>query len=204
MSSSFHFGVVSVPDGACGSWAIETFNISEQEASFHNLRCLMNRRFAQEIRPGTYRRLRHAQRGTVMSNTPMEVETHQEAFHAATGHVLINGLGMGMILEAVLTKPEVTAVRVVEVDADVLALVGPHFSKDSRVTLVHADARTYRPERGVRFDFVWHDIWDDINLGNLPEMKQLTRKYARRSTAQGVWSRSLLASEPRRRAQPRF
>lgn len=188
----FTFGAVSIPDGQRGPWAIETFNVSRMEAEFHNLRCMMNRRRTSEIRPGTYRRLRHASRGTVMSNTPMEVRTHRIAFAKATGSVLINGLGMGMILEAVLSKPDVTAVRVIELDADVLALVGPHFAHDPRVTLVHADARTYTPARGERFDFVWHDIWDDISADNLPEMKYLTRRYARRAAAQGSWSRDLV------------
>lgn len=192
-------GTVSIPDGSVGPWSIETFTISEAEAKMHNLRCLYQRERAHMVDAGTYRRLRHRQRGVVMSNTPMEVLTNREAFAGARGRVLINGLGMGMLLEAILRKPEVTFVRVVELDADVIALTGPHFAHDPRVQIVHADARTYRPARGERFDFVWHDIWDDISGDNLAEMTALRRRYGKRAEAQGTWSHAMAKEQLKRR-----
>jgi hypothetical protein len=188
----FVFGSLSVPDGRVGPWAIETFDLSEAEASLHNLRCMMNRRRLEVTEPGTYRRLIHDRRGVVMSNTPMEVRTNRAAYRAATGRVLINGLGLGMLLEGVLSKPDVTAVRVIEIDPQVIALTGAHYRKDPRVEIVQADAHTYRPARGERFDYVWHDIWDDIQADNLPSMATLMRRYRTRAPAQGVWSRDMV------------
>jgi len=188
----FTFGTTSVPDGQVGPWAIETFDVTEVEAKFHNLRCDLAGRRLDRIEPGTYRRLRHAERGVVMSNTPMEIMTNRQAYRDAHGSVLINGLGLGMLLEGLLAKPTVTAVRVIEVDADVIALTGPHFAADPRVTIIHADADTYTPAKGERFDYVWHDIWDTISEANLAHMTRLARRYGQRTTCQGFWSREMI------------
>lgn len=201
---SFELGTSTVPAGISGPWTLEDYEVSEQEASFHNLRCAINGRGTQAIAAGRYRCLRHARRGIVMSNTPMEIRTNRHALHRATGRVLINGLGMGMLLEAIQSKPCVTHVTVVERDADVIALVGPHFANDPRVRIVNACAFDYKPAKGERFDFVWHDIWDDISAENLPQMSRLVRKYARRAQCQGVWSREMIRTEQARRRQRRF
>ena len=129
----FNLGTSTVPCGQRGDWTLEEFSVSESEAALHNISTLQPGRAHGRIRPGLYKRLAHRSRGVVMSNTPMEILTNREAYSQAKGAVLINGLGMGMLLEAVLAKPEVESVRVVEIDADVIALVGPHFAADPRV-----------------------------------------------------------------------
>jgi len=192
MNTTFSLGTSTVPCGQRGEWTLEEFDISESEAKLNNMRCEWNRQRMFMVNPGRYKRLLHRRRGAVMSNTSMEINSNRQALREATGHVLINGLGMGMLLEAILQKPEVLSVRVVETDADVIALVGPHFASDPRVTIVQADAFDYKLARGERYDFVWHDIWDDITADNLEPMKRLVRKYARRATKQGVWSRDIL------------
>lgn len=150
------FGDATVPDGRSGPWTIDTFTISEAEARRYNI---FNMRTPfMWIDPGTYRRLRHDSRGVVMSNTPMEVRTNQWAYCQARGRVIVNGLGLGMFLEGILQKPEVTYVRVIELDEHVIRLVGPHFRKDPRVEIIQGDAYTYCPARGETFDFAWHDI----------------------------------------------
>ena len=73
---------------------------------------------------GTYTRLRHSERGIVMSDIPHEMLDHREPVSHARGHCLINGLGLGMVLAAVLKQPDVTDVTVIEVDRDVIDLVG--------------------------------------------------------------------------------
>ena len=192
--SVFELGTSTVPCGRRGPWAVEEFEISEREARFHNgMASFRPGGRVFQVRPGRYKRLLHAHRGVVMSNTPMEVMTNRQALNASRGFVLINGLGMGMLLEAVLAKPEVERVRVVEIDEDVIGLVGPHFANDSRVEIVHADAHAYQPPKAERYDFVWHDIWDNITADNLESMKALTRKYRRpRAANQACWSRDLI------------
>lgn len=128
-------------------------------------------------------------RTLVMSDTPAEMRDHQIAAHMAKGSVLINGLGIGMLLRAVLAKPQVTDVTVVEISVEVLAMVSPHYA-DPRITFVHADCFKYVPPKGKRYDMVWHDIWDHITSDNLPQMHKLHRKYGRRADWQGSWCRS--------------
>jgi hypothetical protein len=124
----------------------------------------------------------------VMSDTPAEKQDHYGFVHAAKGHCLINGLGIGMCLKAVLLKESVTAVTVVEKSADVIALVAPYYT-DPRVEIVHSCAFEYEPPKGVRYGAVWHDIWDNICSDNIEQMKRLHRKYGRRAGWQGSWCR---------------
>lgn len=182
---------VNVPDGKSGDWEVSTIDISENEARFHNLRCAIKRESVSMIEPGTYKRLTNGGE-VVMTNTPMEVRTHRAFIRAAHGRVLLNGLGLGMVLSAILAKPEVESVTVIEISPDVIRLTGPTFASDPRVRIIEADAFEWKPEPGEKFDCVWHDVWNDICRGNLPGMKKLVRKYAKRAKFQGCWSRELL------------
>lgn len=177
----------AVPDGACGDWRIESFEIDAQQASRANLRAAIGHRL-EAVSAGTYKRLMHG-KTVVMSNTPMEVNTHRAFIYRAKGSVLMNGLGLGMALTAILKKPEVVEVTVVEVSPEVITLVAPTFASDPRVTIVQADAFTFQPPRGKRYDCVWHDVWNHVMRRNLPEMTQLHRKYGRRTAWQESWAR---------------
>lgn len=181
---------VTVPEGKRGPWSVERFEVSEEESKFSALRAAMKGR--GYVSAGRYTKLLHARRGLIMSDTPDEMRDHRYAVHRAKDHVLINGLGIGMVLGAILKKPEVTKVTVVEICSDLIALVGPHYANDQRVEIINADAYTYQPPKGVRYAAVWHDIWDDIwddlCSANLPLMTKLKRKYGRRTDWQGCWS----------------
>ena len=175
---------VQLPEGSLGAWAVKKFAVSEKDSSWTAMRAAVKGR--GYVPSGTYTQLVHRQRGLIMSDTPDERRDHFEAVHRARGHVLINGLGLGMVLAAILKKPEVTKATIVEIDPDVVALVGPHY-RDSRVELVTASAFDYQPPKGVRYGAVWHDIWDHICGDNLPEMTRLKRKYGRLTDWQGCW-----------------
>lgn len=178
---------VLVPDGASGDWRVESFEVSAAESRFTQLREALGHPDAY-VPAGRYKRLTF--RGAVvMSNTPFEARAHWDFLQHAKGRVLINGLGLGMALSAILANDgQVTEVTVVEKAIDVIDLVGPTFAHDSRVKILHADAFTFQPMRGARFDAVWHDIWNDLCPDNLDEMRALRRKYARRAAWQGCWS----------------
>jgi spermidine synthase len=118
----------------------------------------------------------------------MEVLSNMGFVNAAKGKVLINGLGLGMVLTEILKKSEVTEVTVIEKSKEVIELVGSYF-KDSRLTIINADAFEYKPPKGKRYDCVWYDIWDYICVDNIEEMKKLHRKYGRRTDWQRSWKR---------------
>lgn len=184
---------MDIPAGTSGEWSVEKFTVSKEDERLGHLRAMFSSSSRGRYVPaGTYTRLR-CNGSTVMSNTPDEIDDFYEFLHHATGNVLINGLGLGVVLDACLAKPEVTHVTVVEVSEDVINLVGIHFQKKhgDRVTIVQADALEYKPPKGSHFDAVWHDIWTDICADNLPEMKKLHRKYGRVADWQGSWCRYL-------------
>ena len=184
---------VSVPEGKSGHWRVERF---KHEGFAAMLSAIKDRHRACE--EGEYTRLMRG--GTlVMSDTPAEMRDHYEPVRRARGHVLIQGLGLGMVLQAVLKKPEVERVTVVELSEDVGALVWPTYASDSRAELVIADAMTWKPPKGAHYGAVWHDIWDDLCSDNLSAMKTLTRRYARKCDWQGCWGREVIQYNVRRR-----
>ena len=174
---------VAVPEGRRGPWSVERFTLQDMPPTGALRR--------GEAAAGTYTKLVHATRGIVISDTPDEMRDHREAVAHARGSCLINGLGLGMLLAAVLKKPNVTDVTVVEVDPDVVALVGPSYAGEPRLTIVQADALTYQPPPGRRYAMVWHDIWDRISASNLASMAALLRKFAPIADWQGCWSEDL-------------
>lgn len=181
---------VQVPEQTCGDWTIKQFTITDEEAKTFNMRQIFSGTY-RPVDPGTYTKLTHKSHGLVMSDTPAEVRDHWEIIHRATGHVLINGLGLGMVLQACLEKPEVTHLTVVEISEDLIDSVGFFYKLkyNGRLTIVHADALDYRPEKGKRFNSVWHDIWNEIGTENWPQYNLLHRRYGRRTDWQGSWGR---------------
>jgi hypothetical protein len=173
---------VNIPEATIGAYRIEHFE-SDCEDWHSMLRgrvVPVGERFTRLMRGGT----------VVMSDTPAEMMDHYAAVRNAYGSCLINGLGIGMVLGAILRKEGVTDVTVVELSPEVIAMVSTSY-QDSRVTIVQADALKYKPPIGKRYQMVWHDIWDYICADNLPQMRALHRKYGRRADWQGSWCRSL-------------
>ncbi len=179
---------VTVPDGKEGDWSVETFTVSEQESMFTRMRAIQHPEGF--VAPGSYKRLK---RGgvVVMSNTQMEVSTNQPIIRNATGNVLINGLGLGMVLTAILERNDIRSVTIIENAPEVIKLVGSHFEKDRRVKVILCDAFEFKPPKSSKYDAVWHDIWDYMCEDHLSEMTRLKRKYVRKCEWQGCWSEGM-------------
>lgn len=178
---------IKVPDGKEGDYEISTFIVSKEDADRYNFRQAISGSF-RPILPGTYKRLK-CNGHVVMSNTPAEIRDHSYFIREAKGKVLINGLGLGMVVAAIMDKEEVADITVVEISPEVIKLSGPTYSNHPKVTVVNADAYEYQPSKGAWYDYVWHDIWNDITVGNVEGMKRLHRKYGRRCGWQGSWCR---------------
>ena len=194
-----HF-MVDVPEGARGSWCVEHYTITPEEETLQKIRCAFNpQRDARFVPAGIYTRL--CRNGAViMSDTPDEIRDHMKPIRRACGDCLVNGLGLGVVVGAMLAKEEVRHVTAVEYSEDVIALVAPHYQEryGDRLTVVHADALTWKAPKGMQFCVVWSDIWDDISAGNLPEMTKLKRRYGRRSVWQGCWQEDGCRAQQRR------
>lgn len=178
---------ISVPDGVSGDWSVETFEVDPMGSALSHIQA---KHGLMGVTPGQYKRLKRNST-VVMSNTPMEIRTNSWIIHCGEGDILINGLGLGMVVSALLAKDTVTSITVIEKSADVIKLVAPTYQNDPRFNVIQADAFEYQPPKGIRYDYVWHDIWDDICADNLPQMHKLHRKYGRRCDHQGSWSREV-------------
>ncbi len=130
----------------------------------------------------------------VMSDSYDELRGHYTAIRMARGKVLVNGLGLGCYLWAILQKPEVESVDVVELSADVVSLVGPYFSPDHRVHIICANAfeQSTRWPKGTRWNCAWHDIWASKCTDDLEEHSKLLRSYGKRVDWQGCWAHEQL------------
>lgn len=182
---------VDVPEGDSGLWRIERFTVTEEGAQRFNFSLAIRGGGHRSIVPGVYTKLQHSKAiEPMMSDTPAEMWDHREPVQRATGRVLIMGLGIGLVVENCLRKPDVAQVTVIERDPDVIALVAPHYRQKygARFRLIQADALEFRPAKGEWWDVIWHDIWPTICADNLPEMATLKRRFARRCDWQGCWS----------------
>jgi len=174
---------VNIPDGVSGDYEVKTFSVNKNDDWISAMKT------GRSVPEGTYKKLKRKDT-TVMSNTPDEIRDFMGFVNRAKGSVLVNGLGLGVLLNALLEKPEITDITVVEISEDVIKLVAPYIT-DKRVTIVHSDCFTYKPPKGKRYNAVWHDIWDYICTDNLDDMKKLHRKYGRISDYQESWARNL-------------
>lgn len=173
-----------LPESSRGPWTIEQFEV---ELDLQNLRMMRDGRGCY---PGRYTRLAHKTRGVVMSDTTAEIADHFVPYRLARGRVLLHGLGLGCLLKAVLTKSDVAHIDVVEIDPDIIHMVGPHFD-DPRVTIHAGDCFTYKWPPNTKWDVVWHDVWDEVTTDNLPQMTKLHRRFGHRSNWQDSWCKSL-------------
>jgi spermidine synthase len=128
--------------------------------------------------------------------------TQREAIDEAAnrgGQILITGLGLGLVAEAVLRQPlsRVTQITIVEASPDVIALVGPYLQTKypGRIKIVHADAFAWTPEHGEHYTVGWHDIWPDPHHpANISEMQLLKDRYHQWCDWQGCWPQAYLSA----------
>jgi hypothetical protein len=182
-----------------GRWQISRFTIADHDVKRALGRNIGRSKSAEEVDmrnarivpPGEYVSLRRRatpeegsalyEDGTpfdgwvpIMSDTPSEIHEHDDAFERAHGNVVITGLGLGVVVSALLAKPEVEHITVVEIDRDVIALTAPYYEDETRVTIVNADALRFAEllRSGVSmkpFDYHWADIWSAISYRNMDD-----------------------------------
>ncbi|NOR27531.1 MAG: hypothetical protein GQ540_03265 [Lutibacter sp.] len=181
---------INVPNGKSGDWIVESFEISEEDAKFNNMRAMFSPG-QRIVKPGIFKRLMRNST-VVMSNTPAEISDHLSFIYKAkkVKKILINGLGLGVALSEILKSDIVKSVTIIEKSKNVINLVSDTY-KDNRINIINCDAFEFKPPKGKKYNVVWHDIWDYICKDNLKEMTKLHRKYGKRTDWQGSWCKEL-------------
>jgi predicted membrane-bound spermidine synthase len=192
-----------IPEGEQGIARIEHYVIDEQAATFTQLRPLINagRPGSVAVRPGRYCRLMLNGGTLMMSDTDMERRSNREFVREARGQVIIAGLGLGMVLTAILPKPEVHSVYVIEQSQDVIDLVEPHIRATMgehakrKLAVECADIFEWPLPKKKTWDTIYFDIWSATNIP-LDESTRLKRRFARRRR-EGGWMGSWNEAETR-------
>lgn len=180
-----------------GDVVVEHIDLTYERLMLDNLRYIRDGNHFMCCSPGRYTRL-VIRNQLVMSDTQMERRTNAPFIMVAKGHVLIGGLGIGLVLPPLLGKNEVLSVTVIEKEQDVIGLVAKKY-RHPKLTVAHADATTYEPTQ--KFDTIYMDIWPDLNTDNLQQMTALKlryRKWLNKRGWIGCWSETELRSMKRR------
>lgn len=187
-----------VPAGVSGLWVIEKIELTERPydpSTDSRPECF-------KFRAGTYTSLRRGPE-QFMTDLYDEWYTQRDGIAEALargGDVVITGLGIGMVAEAILRPPDsrVGHVTIVEFSEDVINLVAPFLQEryPGRIDVVHADALTWEPPAGSRFTVAWHDIWPNPHAPEvIPEMDLLTERYSQWCDWVGFWPKTYFAAE---------
>lgn len=194
MREAYGAWFTDVPVGEKGSWKIERFTIPDE----FNIQVMRYFFDGRPVYAGEYTRLVHNEMGVVMSDTIAEIRDHTIVDSVVSRNidrrVLINGLGLGVLLGKLLKNTFVKSIDVVEIDSDVIDLVGDYYKQmaaDNGKTLniYNEDAFKINWPVGTKWDVIWHDIWPTICSDNLEGMHILHRKYGHKCSWQGSWCR---------------
>lgn len=179
---------VSIPTGKYGPWFVSrnflppTTHRNDLGRSWYTL-------LMRGMKPTMYNiHLGDSPMDIVMDDSHVELYRHAPIWMAASGRVLITGLGMGCVVRGLLLNPDVTHIDILEIDSDIIGLFGAEFSNNPRVQIWHADALTWKGRGGEVWDYAWHDIWTD-EPNRLPVLHgKLVLRYRKRVlAAQGMW-----------------
>lgn len=113
---------------------------------------------------------------TWMSLTPMEIWTQSSGIIAATGNVVLGGLGMGWLLRQIVKKPTVKSVVVVEKDKRLLNWFGKKLCKQTPKVqeVICADIYDVAHKFDLKRTKFILDIWEsDGRAGHDPKLQKL-------------------------------
>ncbi len=160
-------------------FSLQVFTLSEDNIKLATLRDMANRRReSMGLKAGNYVKLVDKKsHEIVMSDTAMERQTNSEFLRKANGHVLIGGLGIGMILLAAQEKPEIQTITILEKYSEVIELLLPSLPINNKVNIINVDVFNWKPPQ--KYDTIYMDIWNNITSDRWPEHTKLARKYGR-------------------------
>lgn len=180
--------MLEIPEGECGDWRVIHQVINEVDAdriNWNNYQKELNSDGLpmRWIQAGIFTSLCRGDE-VFMSDHHFEVSESSRFAHIAHGNVLVSGLGLGVVLRQLARNQKVRSVTVLEVNPEVIELVSPHVGGH----IIEADAFTWRPPEGKRFDWAWHDIWPDITPKNSADMVKLYQHHHPWAERQMFWS----------------
>lgn len=124
----------------------------------------------------------------VMDDSMIELRRHLPFWLTAKqGNILVTGLGLGCVVRGLLINPKIERIDVIEIDPKIIAVIGPEFENDPRVTIHLGDALKLVWSSDTHFDFAWHDIWTEGDKHLQLLHTELITKYLKLADVQGAW-----------------
>lgn len=120
-----------------------------------------------------------------MSLTPMEMWSQRSGVQAATGRVILGGLGMGWLMRQIAKKPTVKEIIVIEKDKDLVDWFGAQICKNTEkcTGLLVGDFWERAREFDLKRDRFIADIWPE--MGDAQHDRSLAKL---RATGAKVWA----------------
>jgi len=156
-------------------------------------------------RDRTQTTLAHDTRGEVMSNADIEIDAAASFAASSSGHIVVLGLGLGLVTRLLLARREVDFVDVIESEFHVIELTGKQLLLQhyGRVQLHNADA--YSPEvievfgRQRRPDAVFADTFDTADEHTWADRQEARRLWGPHTERLVIWeeARSQMAARSR-------
>ena len=114
----------------------------------------------------------------IMDDSGIEAEQATAFLSAATGDVLLAGLGLGMVLQPLIDNRNVTSITIIEKYQEVIDLVSPHIVSSKTINIINDDIYTWNPDKN--YDVAWFDSYVYPQDGDEPlgdYLSAMTTKY---------------------------
>jgi len=93
----------------------------------------------------------------IMEDTDREAQQATRFLSAATGDVLLAGLGLGMVLQPLIDNQNVSSITVIEKFQEVIDLVSAHVPESNKIRIIKDDIYTWTPDKN--YDVAWFDSY---------------------------------------------
>ena len=98
---------------------------------------------------------------SLMTDSPIEIESHKEPSEKSYGDVLVGGLGIGLFPTLIKDKPEVKSITIIEIAPEVIQLVYSQI-KTAKMECINMDIFEYMKKCSKKFDFIYVDVCDGL------------------------------------------
>ncbi len=87
-----------------------------------------------------------------------------------------------MVVKALDDKPDVSSITVIEREQEIIDLVLFDLQQSClmQIEVVLDDINIWRPPKGIKYNCIYFDIWNQIDGDNYEEMKFLHRSWAQK------------------------
>lgn len=112
---------------------------------------------------------------TFMTDSANEIGDSLPFVSKAYGHVLISGLGLGIVPRMLADKPNIESITILENAPEVIEMVKDVIPDYPSITIIVTDAFRWYPWK--KFDCAFHDIWPSFGHKILSDQEALMARY---------------------------